>query len=327
MLARAPACGSPSSPITTTRCLAASPSTSTDRRASSPARGHEVTVVTGPPPAHAGRSPTGRATRRRRGRSRSSASASACRSTATPRRRSTRSRPASCCSCARLFKRLGVDVVHLHAPYNPSMCAIAPLAIPKGAVGVGDLPLGLRAGRAARRASRPSCGAGSGEARRARRRLRGVHRLARAVLPVRLPHHPERHRRPPLLARRRAAARAARGRQAADPLPRPLRPAQWTADDARRVRAGACASTRDRCGCASSATGRCGNVYRRKLARARGRRRHLGRARRLVAAALLRVGRHPLHALPARLVRHGAARGHEHAGARSWRAASRASSC
>jgi phosphatidylinositol alpha-mannosyltransferase len=36
----------------------------------------------------------------------------------------------------RLFKRLGVDVVHLHAPYNPSMCAIAPLAIPGGAIGV-----------------------------------------------------------------------------------------------------------------------------------------------------------------------------------------------
>ena len=36
----------------------------------------------------------------------------------------------------RLFKRLGVDVVHLHAPYNPSMCAIAPLAIPSRAVGV-----------------------------------------------------------------------------------------------------------------------------------------------------------------------------------------------
>ena len=36
----------------------------------------------------------------------------------------------------RLFKRLDVDVVHLHAPYNPSMCAIAPLAIPDRAVGV-----------------------------------------------------------------------------------------------------------------------------------------------------------------------------------------------
>ncbi len=70
-----------------------------------------------------------------------------------------------------------------------------------------------------------------------------------------------------------------------------------------------------------------GNVYRRKLARARGRRRDLGRARRLVAPALLRVGRHPLHALPARLLRHGAAGGDEHAGARSWPAASRASSC
>jgi phosphatidyl-myo-inositol alpha-mannosyltransferase len=33
-----------------------------------------------------------------------------------------------------LFRRLRVDVVHIHAPYNPSMCAIAPLAVPRDAV-------------------------------------------------------------------------------------------------------------------------------------------------------------------------------------------------
>jgi len=28
------------------------------------------------------------------------------------------------------------DVVHVHAPYNPGMCLIAPLAIPSGTIGV-----------------------------------------------------------------------------------------------------------------------------------------------------------------------------------------------
>ena len=99
-------------------------------------RGHEVTVVTGhllrtPPIADQDARPVRRRGLRRR----------------PPRRRRAalrqrladdphRARRASCCSCERLFKRLEVDVVHLHAPYNPSMCAIAPLAIPKGAVGV-----------------------------------------------------------------------------------------------------------------------------------------------------------------------------------------------
>src|SRR6201999_1084747 len=41
------------------------------------------------------------------------------------------------------------------------------------------------------------------------------------------------------------------------------------------------------------------------------RRRALGRTGRLVAAALLRLGRHPLHALPGGVVRDGAARGDE----------------
>ena len=37
----------------------------------------------------------------------------------------------------RLFRRRRFDVVHVHAPYNPGMCLIAPLAIPSGTIGVG----------------------------------------------------------------------------------------------------------------------------------------------------------------------------------------------
>ncbi len=156
--------------------------------------------------------------------------------------------------------------------------------------------------------SRRSCGAGSASLDAHVVVVRGVHRLARAVLPLRLPDHPERHRRPALLAGRRAAARAARGRQAADPVPRAVRSAQRPADDARGVPAGAC-----RARGIGAAVRRRRRAARQRLPAqapgARGRRRDLGRPRRLVAPALLRVGRHPLHALPARLVRDGAARG------------------
>lgn len=37
----------------------------------------------------------------------------------------------------RLFRDRRFDVIHIHAPYNPGMCLIAPLAIPEGVVGVG----------------------------------------------------------------------------------------------------------------------------------------------------------------------------------------------
>jgi phosphatidyl-myo-inositol alpha-mannosyltransferase len=37
----------------------------------------------------------------------------------------------------RLFRDRRFDVIHIHAPYNPGMCLIAPLAIPDGVVGVG----------------------------------------------------------------------------------------------------------------------------------------------------------------------------------------------
>lgn len=40
-------------------------------------------------------------------------------------------------SLRRLFRRRGFDVIHVHAPYNPGMCLIAPLAIPERAIGVG----------------------------------------------------------------------------------------------------------------------------------------------------------------------------------------------
>ena len=52
----------------------------------------------------------------------------------------------------------------------------------------------------------------------------------------------------------------------------------------------------------------------------------LGGPRQLAAAELLHGRRHPLHALQPRLVRHGAAGGHELRAARSSPAASRASS-
>ena len=39
-------------------------------------------------------------------------------------------------SLRRLFKRHRFDVVHTHAPYNPSMCWLVPLALSKGTVGV-----------------------------------------------------------------------------------------------------------------------------------------------------------------------------------------------
>ena len=75
----------------------------------------------------------------------------------------------------------------------------------------------------------------------------------------------ERHRRPALLAGRRAAPRAARGRQAADPVPRPLRPPQRPC---RR-----CSTRSSRCTRSTRASvrlcvvgdGPLGNVYRRKL--------------------------------------------------------------
>ena len=191
MLARASACGSPSSPTTTTRMLGgitehvhgqarelARARPRGDRRHGSPA-------------AHARRSPTRTRARTRdegvRGRPRS---ASACRSTATPRRRSTPCPPGSSLQLRSLFKRLEVDVVHLHAPYNPSMCAIAPLAIPDGAIGVGDLPLGLRARACCSTSSRRSCGAGSASSTRtsssprpASARSRRTSRTTTAIIP------------------------------------------------------------------------------------------------------------------------------------------------
>ncbi len=38
---------------------------------------------------------------------------------------------------SRLFRDRRFEVIHVHAPYNPGMCLIAPLAIPEGVVGVG----------------------------------------------------------------------------------------------------------------------------------------------------------------------------------------------
>ena len=139
-------------------------------------------------------------------------------------------------------------------------------------------------------------------ARRPHRRLRGLHRLARPrTSRVRLARHPERHRRAPLLARGGADRRAARERRARSILflgrfdPRNgLGDMLDAFSQLWRAREG-------RCGCASSATGRCGRYYQTQARRAAGRARDLGRTRRLDTAALLRVRRHPLHALPARV--------------------------
>ena len=40
-------------------------------------------------------------------------------------------------SLRRLFRRRRFDVMHVHAPYNPSFATLAPLVMPKGTVGVG----------------------------------------------------------------------------------------------------------------------------------------------------------------------------------------------
>ena len=273
-------------------------------------RGHEVTVVTGPPAAHAADRRPGRAAGRRRG----------LRGRARGRRRPAlrqrladdphRARRASSCSCA-----------GCSSAWTSTSCTCTR---PTTRACARSRRWPSRAARSASRPTTPSspracCSTCSRPIlRRWLGRLDAHVVVSEAcigslapVLPVRLPHHPERHRRPALLARRRAAARVARGRQAPDPVPRPLRPAQRTADDARGVSAGTCGARG-----IGAAVRRRRRAARQRLPpqapRARGGRRDLGRARRLVAPALLRVGRHPLHALPARLLRDGAAGGHEH---------------
>ena len=262
MLARAPACASRSSPTTTTRSSAASPSTSTDRRAARRARARGDRRHR-PAAAHAPRSPTRTSARCatsrfevvRTGRRR-------CRSTATPRRRMhtvpprlvavaaqplPRARSSTSCTCTR--------------PTTRACRAIAPLAIPKGTIGVGTYhsvfsprrrcstsfapdPAPLARQAATRTSSSP---------RPASARSRRTSRFDCRVIPNGID---ERHFSPdaePLPELRE-------GGKPRDPLPRALRPAQRTRRRCSTRSSGARASTRERCGCASSATGRCGNV-------------------------------------------------------------------
>ena len=160
MLARAPACGSPSSPTTTTRCLAASPSTSTDRRASSPARGHEVTVVTGhllhtPPIADQDARPDAdegfevvRAGRRR---------AALRQRLADDPHRPGRARAAAAPPLQAPRRRRRAPARALQPEHVRDRAARDPAARDRRR----HLPLGLRARRAARRLRARSCGAGS----------------------------------------------------------------------------------------------------------------------------------------------------------------------
>ena len=162
MLARALACGSPSSQTITTRCLAASPSVH-GRARELARRGHEVTIVTG----HLLRTPP--IADRTRGRCRRGFGSSArlgrpLYGLADDPHRARRPRPAT----ARLFKRLKVDVVHLHAPYNLSMRDRPARHSRQGRRRAA--PLRVRTGRAARRV-RPDPAALARPARRARRRL------------------------------------------------------------------------------------------------------------------------------------------------------------
>ena len=103
------------------------------------------------------------------------------------------------------FRERGFDVVHVHAPYNPQMPAWAIDNTPDDALSVATfhsvfpqtLGMDIQA-----ELIRP----GDRAAGRPHLRQRGLHRLAHALLPVRLRRDPQRHRRRPLLARRRAGA-------------------------------------------------------------------------------------------------------------------------
>ena len=128
------------------------------------------------------------------------------------------------------------DVVHIHAPYNPSFFMLAPFVLPEGTVGVGTYHSVFTPGRVARPRARAHARVAE-PAARAHRRLGRVRRAARPLLPrVRLARDPERHRRGSLRAERAADRRAARERGPGRPLPRPLRPAQRPRHHARGLR-------------------------------------------------------------------------------------------
>ena len=208
----------------------------------------------------------------------------------------------------KLFRERRFDVIHTHAPYNPGFVMLAPFAAPSVGDHRRDVPLGLLARAAARRV-RPRDAHVDRAPGRQGRGVRGLHRLARAVLPVRLHRHPQRDRRAPLHARRRPDRAPAR-RPHEHPLPRPVRSAQRPRHHDRRVH-----PRPARVGAGSPARRGRRRAAAQLLPEARPRRhagrRPLGRPRRLGAAALLHQCRCPLHAVQSGLVRHGAARGDE----------------
>ena len=118
-------------------------------------------------------------------------------------------------SLRRLFRRRRFDVMHVHAPYNPSFATLAPLVMPKGTVGVGTYHsvfsggLGLDALAPLMRWSFSKLHAHVVVSEAC------IGSLAPYFPYVRVARDPERDRRAPLHARRRSDARAPRRRQAA----------------------------------------------------------------------------------------------------------------
>ena len=108
----------------------------------------------------------------------------------------------------RFFAARQFDVVHIHAPYNPSFFMLAPFVLPAGHDRRRHLPLRVHPGPRARPRARAHARLAEPPAR-PHRRLGRLHRAARPLLPgVRLARDPERHRRGSLLARRRADRRS-----------------------------------------------------------------------------------------------------------------------
>ena len=301
-------CGSPSSPTTTTRSWAASRSTWTARPAADRARPRRDRRHRQPrsrPPAVVDDDYGRRSTPR----SRSCAWARRCACTATRRRRRTPSAPVHA-PAAR--PRCSASLQRRRRPRPlPVQPAVAAWAVPPRRTGASrrHLPLRLPARPRDRhpwlellRADRAH--------RRQDRRHRGLHRLALALLPLRLRRDPERHRRPTtsrptptrceeLLDGRRNILFLGRfdPRNGLDTMIHAF-------THCVRERGPSCAWS-------SSATGRCAASTSACRDETRGRRRTWPAASTGSRPNYYIAGRHPLHAVQPGLVRHGAARGDE----------------
>ena len=166
----------------------------------------------------------------------------------------------------RFFAARQFDVVHIHAPYNPSFFMLAPFVAPRGTVGVGTYHSVFTPGRVRDLVHAPTR-ASLEPAARPHRRLGRLHRAARPLLPrVRLARHPERHRRGSLRAR--APSRSPRCARAA------TRSSSSSAASTRATASGSCSRPSAGSGarataaraCASSATARCAATTSRRLA-------------------------------------------------------------